>query len=238
MDRVAHPAKVLVESCHASNQAVVDETPEAQQFSEDCLGFALSVSVFGPVSLRCKRDAQPYVYEQTRKRKARRNDSLTFYLSSSVRRSRLGGSAATSTRRRVQIAAIAANRHHEGTRDRRRKTRQNACGAHVYQARRTHHATHEEGPAKGGHCFASAAGAIAPITTGLACSKGEHQRAMPSDTSLSCLLQDKQTTGEVRGYQASSRYRPKTGIFCRELFPVIRRLAVEACTPKIFATDG
>ena len=36
MDRVAHPAKVLVESCHALNQAMVDETPEAQQFSEDC----------------------------------------------------------------------------------------------------------------------------------------------------------------------------------------------------------
>ena len=89
MGRVAHPAKVLVESCHALNQAMVDETPEAQQFSKDCLGFALSASVFGPVSLRCKRDAQPYVYEQTRKRKARRNDSLTFYLSSSVRRSRL-----------------------------------------------------------------------------------------------------------------------------------------------------
>ena len=48
VDRVAHPAKVLVESCHASNQAVIDETPEAQQFPEDCLGFALSDALTGP----------------------------------------------------------------------------------------------------------------------------------------------------------------------------------------------
>ena len=45
--RVAHPDKVLIESSHASNQASFDETPEAQQFSKDCLGFALSGALIG-----------------------------------------------------------------------------------------------------------------------------------------------------------------------------------------------
>jgi hypothetical protein len=160
MDRVAHPAKVLVESCHASNQAVVDETPEAQQFSEDCLGFALSVSVFGPVSLRCKRDAQPYVYEQTRKRKARRNHSLTLYLSSSVRRSRLAATPHSPAAPRPLPAQRGplpnASCLPQRARIHQRKpyqvgvteTRQRRANP-VYQARRTHHGSHEKGPAKG-----------------------------------------------------------------------------------------
>lgn len=205
MDRVAHPAKVHVESCHASNQVVVDETPEAQQFSKDCLGFALSASVFGPVSLRCRRDAQPYVYEQTRKRKARRNDSLTFYLSSSVRRSRLAAAPPLPPPLRRGSRAHTAATPPDSHRRTRQNKQENACGGHVYQARRTHHAAHEEGPAKGAIALPVLRASERLLQRALPAQRvnirGQALRYLPfvmtNKEVTDGLMQDRQTTGEI-----------------------------------------
>lgn len=139
MGRVAHPAKVLVESCHALNQAVVDETPEA---SISLPGFEASPFVGYQRLMRGDLPATrtSNTFPKVSKGKARRNDSLTLYLSSSVRRSRLATAPPLPPTLRMGSRAVTSAQpplHRTKTRER---MRQNACGAPVYQTRKTRRA--------------------------------------------------------------------------------------------------
>ena len=152
-------------------------------------------------------DAQPYVYEQTRKRKARRNDSLTLYLSSSVRRSRLAAAPPSPAAPRplphsgaLPNASCGRSRAPIHQKDARPGgSNSNASGAQipVYQARRKRlsqvkvTATRET-PRHNERCPRHRNDAW-----GTACLTVKHQRAKPSDTSLRALQQGRAPYIEV-----------------------------------------